>query len=89
MVDVVKLAHGGDAGGAHLAEALEGQGPELVRLQPADQAVHGLAPGPEVAGARGEGLAAPAQSPLEGVRVGDHEARQEGTAGQPLIGRPA
>ena len=85
----MELAHGGDPRGPHLAEALAGEGAELVRVQPPDQVVHGLAPGPEVAGARGEGLAAPPQAALEGVRVGDHEARQEGAPGQPSIGRAA
>src|SRR5262249_40074635 len=35
------------------------------------------------------GLAVAAQPALEGVRVGDHEAGEEGAAGQPLIRRPA
>ena len=89
MVDVVELAHGGDAGRPHLAEGLEGERPQLVRVQPSDQGVHRLAPGPEVAGPRGEGLAAPPQAALEGVRVGAHHAGQEGAAGQSPVGRAA
>ena len=51
------------------------------RVQPTDQRVHRLAPGPEAAGAGREGLAAPAQAALEGVRVGGDQAGQERAAG--------
>ena len=82
-MEVVELAHGGDARRPHLAEGLEAEGPEA---RPAssrlDQGVHRLAPGPEAAGPRGEGLAAAAQAALEGVRVGAHHAGQEGAAGR-------
>ena len=89
MMDVVELADRRDAGPAHLAEGEEREGVELRGVQPSDQRVHRLAPGPEAAGAGGEGLAQAAQAALEGVRVGRHQAGEEGAAGEPLIRRPA
>ena len=80
VVQVVELAHAGDAGQRHLGVDRAGQGQVGVRVQPRGGRVHLLPPGPERAPAR---LRAAAQRPVERVRVAVGEAGQ-GQPGQPL-----
>lgn len=79
VVEVVELPDGGDPGQRHLGVHGAGQRVVAVRGEGGGEAVHGLAPGPEGAGADLDGGA---QRAVEGVRVGVGEAGQ-GEAGQP------
>jgi hypothetical protein len=73
VVEVVELADAGDAGQRHLPEDPARERPVAVGVQPLGDRVHVLAPGPEGAAAA---VRAPAQRPVEGVRVGVREAGQ-------------
>ena len=57
VVEIMELAHGGGAGVPHLLERLHREPEQLALVEPLDQRVHRLPPGPEVARAGGEPLA--------------------------------
>jgi hypothetical protein len=71
VVYVVELAHAGNPGQRHLGVHGAGQGEVAVRVEPAGDLVHPLAPGPERAAIR---LGGAAQGAVEGVRVGVGQA---------------
>ena len=66
VVQVVELAHGGDPGQRHLGVGGGGQLQVAVRVEDRGDLVHQLPPAPEVPPAA---MGAPAQRPVEGVRV--------------------
>ena len=79
VVEVVELAHGGDARARHLQEAVARGDGEAVRVERLGHPVHRLPPGPEVVlGATGGGcLRAATQEALKGVAVRVHEPGKE------------
>ena len=82
VVQVVELADAGDPGQRHLGVGGPGQRQVAVRVEAGGDGVHPLAPGPERAAPV---VGAPAQRPVEGVRVrvgeaGQHDARAAGTS---------
>ncbi len=86
VVEIMELAHGGDAGVPHLLERLDREPEQLALVEPLDQRVHRLPPGPEVARPGREPLASTAEAALEGVGVGVDETGQE-RAARVTVGR--
>ncbi len=70
VVQVVELAHGGDAGREHLAVRRPGQGVVGVGVEPAGDLVHPVAPGPE---RPAPALRVAAERAVEGVAVAVRE----------------
>ena len=88
VVDVVELPYGAIAGGGHLREGAPGHVAHRRRVERAGQAVHRVAPGPEVVAARcrrRRALGPPAEVALERVRVGVDHRRHRGGAGRGQI----
>ncbi len=97
VVEVVELPHRGDPGERHLGVDGGGERQVAVGVERPGDPVHGVAPGPEGAGADLDGAA---QRPVEGVRVrvglAGHEqplqpdgARRAGPAVRRDLGDPA
>ena len=85
VMQVVELADRGVTGAQHLQVGGKGQLPQPVRVQPAGEFVHPVAPGPERAAAV---VGAAAQRPVEGVRMRVGEAGHD-QPGEVLDGAPA
>ena len=81
VVQVVELADGGVAGFQHFRVELHRHGVQRIGIQPAGEAVHQLAPGPEAVGRIGLVFGQAGHRALEGVRMGVRDAGQREAAG--------
>ncbi len=76
MVQIVKLADPSEAGLQHLCEGQGGDRLHIVRPEPIDEAVHDLAPAPEVVVPPSPRLSEACHAALEGVAVDIRQAGQ-------------
>ena len=72
----MKLAHPRVAAFEHLSERERAHRLHVIRIEPVDEAVHDLAPGPEILRDRPGDLGQPRHGALEGMAVHIGEARQ-------------
>lgn len=87
MVQVVELAHAGEAGFEHFHVGLLGDGLHRFGLQVRQEAVHQLAPAPEAVTALPADLGQPGHAPLESVTVQVAQPRQrDGQRGVARLG---
>ena len=75
-MQIVKLADRGEARFQHLHVGERGDRLDVVGCEPAEEAIHHLAPGPEAVGRRTAALGEPGHAALEGVAVQVGQTRQ-------------
>src|ERR1700733_6791963 len=81
-MQVMKLAHCGDAGEHHLQKGHARHVVDLLRSQREGAAVHAVAPRPEVRATSASRLRLAAQGTLKRVGVNVNHAREQGTSRQ-------
>ena len=90
VMQIVKFADAGEAGLQHLDIGLGRNGFDIFGREAVEEAVHDLAPGPEIVAFRSARLGQPRHAALEGVAVQIGEARnRDGVARVVGLGRDA
>ena len=88
VVEIVEFGERGEAAFQHLDEGLGGDGLHVVRIEPVEEAVHHLAPGPEGILRRAAAFREAGHTALEGVAVQVRHAGQgDACEATPLPGR--